>query len=199
MSAYRQPYYYGSQIGASLSVLALSAILQRNAPPSKPCGSSHCRLNVLRGHRVNVVHKGGAGFPFILSSPLCPPLLYSNPFESSSSRGHKCNSRYNSANETSRISRRCSSFLPNLSLFVSLSLYVYIYLSLFPSSSRFSSSLFPLQTGVNHYATPFSPGRRMRRKRRIGETRTDIRFLFEDGRFAPPFSRYPRVPRCAAK
>lgn len=147
MSAYRQPYYYGSQIGASLSVLALSAILQRNAPPSKPCGSSHCRLNVLRGHRVNVVHKGGAGFPFILSSPLCPPLLYSNPFESSSSRGHKCNSRYNSANETSRISRRCSSFLPNLSLFVSLSLYMYIYIFLsFPRPPGFPPlfSLFTL-------------------------------------------------------
>lgn len=147
MSAYRQPYYYGSQIGASLSVLALSAILQRNAPPSKPCGSSHCRLNVLRGHRVNVVHKGGAGFPFILSSPLCPPLLYSNPFESSSSRGHKCNSRYNSANETSRISLRCSSFLPNLSLFVSLSLYMYIYIFLsFPRPPGFPPlfSLFKL-------------------------------------------------------
>lgn len=68
-------------------------------------------------------------------------------------------------------------------------LYIYIYIS--SSSFRFSSSLFPLHTGVNHYASRFSPGRR-RRRRRIGETRTDIRFLFDDGRFAPP-------SRCAAK
>lgn len=145
-------------------VLALSAILQRNATePWRLSFSSGC---VLRGHRVNAAYKGGAGF-------ILPPLVaivrsFVIRIPSKAALSAVINVTRDILGEWNESSKPSVFLLPSKSFPLCFTPSFSLVLQVFLRSSRRRE---PLQG-------------RGEGRRRIGETRTDIRFLFDDG-FAP--------------
>lgn len=168
-SAYRQPCYYGSQIGASLSWYWHYQLSSSEMQPHPNRVAAVVLLRhgcVLRGHRVNAAYKGGAGF-------ILPPLVaivrsFVIRIPSKAALSAVINVTRDILDEWNESSKPSVFLLPSKSFPLCFPPSFSLVLQVFLRSSRRRE---PLQG-------------RGEGRRRIGETRTDIRFLFDDG-FAP--------------